>query len=71
MDGARVETTHVSFTTVVDGHTAGTAEKEYWRRADGLLVRARIADRSVTDELVDVGYDERYEIALASLEPAR
>lgn len=71
VDGAPVETTHVAFTTVVDGHTAGTAEKEYWRRADGLLVRARIADRSVTDELVDVGYDERYEIALASLDPER
>ena len=71
VDGEPVETTHVAFTTVVDGHTAGTAEKDYWRRADGLLVRARIADRSVTDELVDIGYDERFEIALASLDPAR
>jgi hypothetical protein len=71
--GQAVETTHVSEQTTLEGASRGTGIRERWfARDSGLLVRQVEQNESVTDSPIgEVGYRERYELLLMSLEPRR
>jgi hypothetical protein len=69
--GAEVETIHLRAETLLEGVTRGAGGLEVWLdRSTGLLVRQLTWNDNVTDSAVgDVRYQERYELALTSLEP--
>jgi hypothetical protein len=69
--GEPVEALHLSLDLTLAGRTRGTGTIDLWlRRSDGLVLRLELAnDNSSASAIGDVGYVERAELELTSLEP--
>jgi hypothetical protein len=71
--GRTVAAVRVAEELRLEGNTTGTGTRDWWLHPEtGLTLRLAVTNSSVTESAIGgVGYEERYELVLTSLEPRR